>query len=151
MRSLFRLKLSIPARITGLLILGIVIGMLGSPLWYRSLLSARLFEAATAGDNDQALILINRGADVNAQDEYGDTPLMYAARNGHSQTAMLLLSSGADVNVRDAYGVTAALWADNHKYEYRILSWEYGGEVRKIVRSEYRETLTLLKNSGAQL
>ena len=49
-------------------------------------------------DFEMAKYLINAGADVNARDEGGRTPLHQAARNGAVKTAALLISKGADVN-----------------------------------------------------
>ena len=45
-----------------------------------------------------AEILISRGADVNAQDKYGMTPLTYACLYGDKETAKVLLEHGADPN-----------------------------------------------------
>lgn len=47
--------------------------------------------------------LFNRGADVNARDVYGKTPLHYA-RN--PDIARVLLSHDADINACDMHGKT---------------------------------------------
>src|SRR5204863_9877236 len=39
-------------------------------------------------------------ADVNAQDDYGDTPLHAAAARGHEEVVRVLISSKADVHAR---------------------------------------------------
>ncbi len=62
--------------------------------------------------NNEKLIkeLIKLGADVNAQDEDGESPLMYAASYGMidaSSKAKLLLSLGADKSLKDKTGKTA--------------------------------------------
>ena len=151
MNSVPRMKLSHPARIVTRILILFLMALICGPSLYHASLNERLIQAAIAGDNPHIRRLIHQGADVNAKDTYGDTPLMYAARHGHSRSAALLIASGADVNARDAYGVTAATWADNLKYEYEILSWERGGKVHKSARREYLETLALLKTSGARL
>jgi ankyrin repeat protein len=53
---------------------------------------------ATEGDVVQALS--NAGANLNATDEYGWTPLHWAARNGHTGAVRALLDARADVNAQ---------------------------------------------------
>lgn len=54
-----------------------------------------------------ARLLLNKGADVNA--EYGCrwTPLYLAVRGGHREVAEALLKVGAEVNVIDEQGRTS--------------------------------------------
>ena len=46
------------------------------------------------------------GADVDARNQDGYTPLHWAAMDGHVETAALLLDRGADLEARDAHGAT---------------------------------------------
>ncbi len=55
--------------------------------------------------------LLARGADPNAKDEDGDTPLHNAVQDGNEELARLLVASGADVNVENAGGSTALHYA----------------------------------------
>ena len=46
--------------------------------------------------------LLNFGADVDAQEEEGYTPLHFAVAGGHTRVLAMLLAAGADVNAPDA-------------------------------------------------
>ena len=82
--------------------------------------------------NDPILIkaLIEGGADVNARDKLGTTPLHVAGMNGYREIASLLIEQGADVNagdVRELTPVHAAAWTG------------------------YRDTVALLITHGANI
>ncbi|EFX05479.1 ankyrin repeat-containing protein [Grosmannia clavigera kw1407] len=68
------------------------------------------------GCSSAAELLLNRGADVNAANSNGRTPLSHAARNGHKTTVNLLLNRGANINAADSDGQTPlhdAVWNGN--------------------------------------
>jgi ankyrin repeat protein len=56
-------------------------------------------------------ILLKAGADVNASNLVGQTPLMLAASKKHTRMARLLLNAGAKPNVKDKVGSTAIVYA----------------------------------------
>lgn len=56
--------------------------------------------------SDDIIGLINNGADVNAKNEFGSSPLIRAAMNGHGGLCITLIDKGADVNASDTYGWT---------------------------------------------
>ena len=51
-------------------------------------------------------LLLERGADINARNNNGWTPLHHAVRHNTSAMVTLLLERGADINARDALGTT---------------------------------------------
>ncbi len=51
-------------------------------------------------------LLVEAGADVNAQDKTGLTPLHVAAMQGRREEAAWLLDHGANIEARDAFGDT---------------------------------------------
>ena len=55
--------------------------------------------------------LIDQGADVNALDQRGRTPLIWAAIAGRDASVDTLLENGADPVIADADGKTAASYA----------------------------------------
>ena len=67
--------------------------------------SAALF-ADLPGRLGEMRTLLAVGADVNAKNTVGWTPLHLAARIGHTEAARLLLAAGADVNAKDKDGHT---------------------------------------------
>jgi ankyrin repeat protein len=56
--------------------------------------------AAELGNIEAVKQHLAAGADVNAKDKYGFTPLYQTARFGHKEVAELLIANGADVNAK---------------------------------------------------
>ena len=53
-----------------------------------------------------AELLLDRGAEVDAGNEYGAAPPHYAAWNGARETLDMLLRRGADAGAKDREGLT---------------------------------------------
>jgi ankyrin repeat protein len=56
-------------------------------------------------------LLIQHGADINAADKDGRTPLMTAIVRGHVSVAVALLQANASVAVADMHGINALMCA----------------------------------------
>ena len=54
-------------------------------------------------------MLLDKGADVNAKNDYGYTALIWASSNRQTEIVAMLLEKGADVNATDDYGDTALM------------------------------------------
>lgn len=67
------------------------------------------------GFNDVVMVdfLIKNGAHVNVRDNDSFTPLLFYAKYDKADIVSLLIHKGADVNVRDKDGKTALMYTDN--------------------------------------
>ncbi len=109
--------------------------------------------------------LLARKADINAQDEYGWTPLMYLAWNGHEDAASFLLNqSKPDVNIKNKGGMTALMLASWHgktrivqaliNKKRAVIDPEEDGDMSALMLASWagrRDTVELLLNNGAQV
>lgn len=70
-----------------------------------------LIDAAEAGNEREVTRLLNAGADVNAQNDEGDSALHTAVWEGHVSIVQLLLKQGALINAQNENGETPLHWA----------------------------------------
>jgi|SRR5579871_2478360 len=77
-------------------------------------------------DADSAILLLNYGADVNATDPGGFSPLIEACRRNDLDLARVLVLHGANVNARDIKGSTVLYWA--------LHPWKHFGNTPAILR-----------------
>lgn len=73
-----------------------------TPHWATALLNA----AVAQNDETIATALLEAGADANAPDFKGTTPLVAATRRGNVALMERLIAAGADINLPDANGTT---------------------------------------------
>ncbi|MFC1765376.1 ankyrin repeat domain-containing protein, partial [Planctomycetota bacterium] len=72
-----------------------------------------LLTAAQNGEQQEVKVLLDQGADINAKDDQGMTPLHLAAQEGHKEVVEFLLSKDADINAQNIKGYTplySAIW-----------------------------------------
>jgi ankyrin repeat protein len=99
-----------------------------------------LLKIAQVGDVNAVRLMLDRGADVNAVDPLGRTPLMYAAASDLQDldVVKLLVERGADLNAKDAHkqggdsGLTPLDIAKLHG-ETPVVAW--------LVKSGAKETV----------
>ena len=80
---------------------------LGADVNYAPRYGTALHNAAAHGNEEIAAYLIAQGAEVNALDNEGETPLFLAAMHGQIELVRLLLANGADKEVQNNEGKRA--------------------------------------------
>uniref|UniRef100_A0A6B2L239 Uncharacterized protein n=1 Tax=Arcella intermedia TaxID=1963864 RepID=A0A6B2L239_9EUKA len=70
-----------------------------------------LHVAAAEGKEDIVSFLINNGAELNAMDNNGRTPLQYAITAKNNNIVTLLIQKKADITTSDKYGANSLHWA----------------------------------------
>ncbi len=79
--------------------------------------------AAKEGDIEQIKRLTAIGADINSQDEEGNTPLLFAIKAGQCETAFFLKEKGANSALCNKTGDTALSAAAYNGYEDLVLAF----------------------------
>jgi uncharacterized RDD family membrane protein YckC len=94
----------------------------------RAEVTAQLFELAKGGkDADyEAIRLIVRGADVNARDADGYTPLYYAVKGHHVEMVKALVFNHAKTGTKYRDGVTVWMLAKNDRSMQKALRYAHG-------------------------
>ncbi len=70
-----------------------------------------LISATATGDLSAIKRLLAQGADPNARNRFGDTPLIWAINSARSEPTRTLLEGGADPNLTGSYGYGPLHWA----------------------------------------
>ncbi len=92
-----------------------------------------LFEAIRRGDVGAVKTQIAAGADIEAGDDTGATPLMCAALYAGPEVLRALIDRGAAVNVANSYGATPLMWAAASAANVKVLV-EHGADVNAHAR-----------------
>jgi hypothetical protein len=99
-------------------------------------------------DSEIARLLLQHGADKNARNKDGETPLMWAALTGTLELVRLLVEAGVPMNVVDARGNTplhAAAASDNPEVVDYLLSRRVSRDARN---RDGRTALDLARQAG---
>jgi ankyrin repeat protein len=80
-------------------------------------INQELLDSAERGDSERLIQLVEKEPEIDAQDEFGRTPLMLAALNGHIDVVRLLLENGANPAIEAKFGATALSFAETKGYE----------------------------------
>ena len=96
-----------------------------------------------------ALILIMNGANIDAKNRSGSTPLHWAVSRNKEPIAKLLIEFGADINVADNMGNTPLHFAINSKEELMFLLIKAGADVNATNNAGSTPIIeALLKNNN---
>lgn len=79
-----------------------------------------LHYACHQGKPDSASFLVKSGANLNVQDNTGETPLMKSL--GNQYKIKLLIKNGADINIQNNDGDTALIKAVNFSYSRNVIA-----------------------------
>lgn len=113
------------------------------------MLDQDLFLAIEQKNTDTALELLSYGADINARDENGHTPLMYAVAVNDVRLTRLLVRKGADLKLRSNTGRTALEYATRLKRDQIQAILGQGDRIGQVL-SNLDEDLEKLRRAVRQ-
>lgn len=127
------------------------------------ILDGILLKSVSVGSKELTVIALNFGANINTQDNYGNTALIYTAMKGYNEIAKLLIDNHASVNHKNYRGHTPLMFAviNNHKNMTKLLIGaqanisdqdKYGNTALNFSNShEHQEISAMLLDCNAQL
>jgi len=93
-------------------------------------LNEKLFEAVEQDKIDEVLELIEKGADTEARNEWGNTPLHTACCYNNNEIVLALIEKGADIEARNNIGWTPLhIACHNGKTEIALKLIEKGADI----------------------
>jgi ankyrin repeat protein len=90
--------------------------------------------AAASGYGDECRVLLEHGADLEAKNRHGRTPLILAAGNGYIDVCRILLQGGANTEAFDNNRMTSLHWAARGHAEVCFALLEHGANIEAVTR-----------------
>ncbi len=123
-----------------------------------------LMDAFTNPQQEEAFAIaqlyLQHGANIEAKDNWGRTPLMYAVANSNTEGVKLLLENGTDVSVKDNEGRTALFYAKSseviellHNYGINLDTQDKNGmtSLMYVIQKGSKNAYCALIKAGANL
>lgn len=104
--------------------------------------------AASEGQEDFVIGQLDKGTDINTQEELGFTALIAAASNGHSHLVSHLLDRGADPDIKTDLGYTALMFAALDGYSETVKLLLGAGAKINLKNKEGATALMLAASNG---
>lgn len=79
-----------------------------------------LMVASSRGHLNVVILLLEKGAPIDFQDEYGKSALMVSSENGRYDVVELLLDKGTCIDLKDKFGKSALMVASKN-WHYRVV------------------------------
>jgi ankyrin repeat protein len=98
-------------------------------------LGSPLFVAAGEGNVPAVRYLLDEGADANAREKSGNTPLAEAAYYGHVAVVKELLLRGADINAISEHGTALDISVTRNNTAVADLLKHHGGKSAREIRA----------------
>jgi hypothetical protein len=124
-----------------------IAALIGSAAWQTA--AANLAAAARNGDIDEARKHVAAGADVNAPEADGTSPLLWAAYQSSPELVGLLLEAGADPNAPNDFGVTPLLQAARYGDTATITALLKGGAGLEVAGRDGETPLMAAARAGS--
>lgn len=99
------------------------------------LLERQLHQATAQGDVQAVQALLAQGANIEARDGRGATPLLVATHHNHGAVAKVLIEAGADVNAKDSIQDSPYLYAGARGHDEILkMSLAHGADLKSLNR-----------------
>ena len=123
-----------------------------NPRYKDRLRGTALHMTAGALDTQSLSLLLNAGADINAQDDSGRTPLYRASEIGNLEPVQVLLKHHADPNLRDKEGKTALDAIEGKPLEGQAALDAINGKqvLSAWIAKNQTQIINLLRKAGAK-
>ena len=112
---------------------------------------SELVYAAWKGDTETVALLLDRGANLEAQDRDGRTAFMFAAWGGQTETAALLLDRGANIEAQDQGSLTAPFAIRSGSTVWMFVTLGGLTALMLAARGWHTETVALLLDHDADI